>query len=62
MILVYGLALYIAAGAVIAAAFVTFGISRVAPFAATPGARMLFFPGAILLWPYVAVRWMRGPR
>jgi hypothetical protein len=56
------LALYAAAGAVTAAAFVTFGLARVLP-AGTPvtvGARLLLLPGAAFLWPYVLLRWVKG--
>jgi hypothetical protein len=55
------LAIYVLVGAVIALAFVTFGISRVLP-AGTPvtvGARVLLWPGAVLLWPYVLTRWAK---
>jgi hypothetical protein len=56
------LALYAAAGAVTAVAFVTFGIARVLP-AGTPvsvGARVLLLPGAAILWPYVLLRWAKA--
>jgi hypothetical protein len=56
------LALYIVVGAVTALAFVTFGIARVLP-AGTPvtlGARVLLWPGAALLWPYVLLRWVKA--
>jgi len=57
------LAFYALAGAVTALAFVTFGIARVLP-AGTPvtlGARVLLLPGAVLLWPYVLLRWLKAP-
>jgi hypothetical protein len=62
--IVYGLALYAAAGAVTALAFVTFGISRVLPhpMPATLGARILLLPGSLALWPYVLLRWCRARR
>jgi hypothetical protein len=47
---------------VIAAAFVAFGVTRVlpAPATVTLGARMRLFPGAVALWPYVLIRWLRS--
>jgi len=56
------LALYLVLGALTALAFVTFGIARVLP-AGTPvtiGARVLLWPGAALLWPYVLLRWVKA--
>jgi hypothetical protein len=64
MIALIGLALYAAAGVAIGAAFVAFGVSRVLPepVPVTLGARLLIFPGAAALWPYILVRWLRSPR
>ena len=64
MIVWTGFALYAAAGAAVALAFVVFGVTRVLPEPApvTIGARILLFPGAIALWPYVLVRWLKAPR
>jgi hypothetical protein len=64
MIVVLALALYPAAGTVIAAAFLVFGVTRVlpAPASITLGARILLFPGALALWPYVLVRWLKSVR
>jgi hypothetical protein len=62
VVLIDVLALYAVLGAVIALAFVTFGIARVLP-AGTPvtlGARLLLWPGAALLWPYVLLRWVKA--
>ncbi len=62
MVLIDLLALYAIAGAATALAFVTFGIARVLP-AGTPvtlGARVLLMPGAMLLWPYVLLRWVKA--
>ena len=62
MLVIDLLALYAIAGAVTALAFVTFGIAHVLP-AGTPvtlGARVLLIPGAVLLWPYVLLRWVRA--
>ena len=60
--IVYGLALYAAAGAVTALAFVTFGLSRVLPhpMPATLGARILLLPGSVALWPYILIRWFKA--
>ena len=63
MLILDVLAFYALAGAVTALAFVTFGIARVLP-AGTPvtlGARVLLLPGAVLLWPYVLLRWLKAP-
>ncbi|MPZ57114.1 MAG: hypothetical protein GEU91_11575 [Rhizobiales bacterium] len=62
MMLLYTLALYVLIGLVTAAAFVTFGLSRVLPHSMTAslGARLLFLPGAVALWPYVLARWLRS--
>ena len=53
---------YATAGTVIAAAFLAFGVTRVlpAPAAVTLGARIMLFPGAVALWPYVLIRWLRS--
>jgi hypothetical protein len=60
--IVYGLALYVAVGAVTAVAFVTLGLSRVLPnpIPATLGARILLFPGSVALWPYILIRWSKA--
>ena len=50
---------YGAAGAVLAVAFLLWGIDRVDP--ASRGAyafRPLLIPGLVLLWPLVATRWI----
>jgi hypothetical protein len=64
MIVLIGLALYAAAGVAIAAAFVVFGVTWVLPepLPVTVGARILLFPGAALLWPYVLGRWLKSLR
>ena len=56
------LALYAVVGLVTAVAFVVFGLARVLPpgTPVTVGARVLFLPGATLLWPYVLMRWIKG--
>jgi hypothetical protein len=60
--ILYGLALYAAAGVVTALAFVSFGITQVLhpPMAATVGARILLLPGAFALWPYILIRWRKA--
>jgi hypothetical protein len=59
-IIVYGLALYAACGLVTAVAFVSIGVTRVQPQAMSLGARILILPGAVVLWPYVLMRWLRA--
>ena len=56
--------LYAVAGVVIAVAFLAFGVTRVlpAPAPVTLGARIMLFPGAIALWPYVLMRWLKSCR
>jgi len=56
--------LYVAVGIAVGLAFVTFGVTRVLPEPApvTVGARVLLFPGAAALWPYVLVRWVKARR
>jgi hypothetical protein len=56
------LALYAVIGAITAVAFVTVGLARVLPpgTPVTVGARVLFLPGAALLWPYVLARWVNA--
>ena len=64
MILLYLLAAYIVAGVAVALAFVTVGVARVQAMPVTVGARIVLLPGAFVLWPWVAARWLkaRGPR
>ena len=64
MIVLLALALYAAAVIAIAAAFLVFGVTRVPPEPApvTLGARIVLFPGAVALWPYVLIRWLRSSR
>lgn len=58
------LALYAVAGFAVAVAFLVFGVTRVLPEPApvTLGARIMLFPGAAALWPYVLIRWLRSSR
>lgn len=53
---------YVAAGVVFAAAFVTWGVSRVdhAAGEATRGFRLIILPGVTALWPLLAVRWIKA--
>ena len=64
IVLLYGLAFYAIAGLFIAAAFVTFGVTRIlgTPTSMSAGARVLIFPGAALLWPYLLLRWLKSGR
>jgi hypothetical protein len=50
---------YVAAGIAFAAAFLTWGVSRVDPVArhGTLGFRLIILPGVIALWPLLLVRW-----
>ena len=64
MIVLIEIVLYGAVGMAIAGAFVVAGITRVLPepAAVTIGARVLIFPGAAALWPYVLFRWLKSCR
>ena len=62
MVLLYGLGLYALLGIVTGVAFVSFGVTQVLPYAMSAGARILVFPGAAALWPYVLVRWLKSRR
>ncbi len=55
------LAIYGVAGAVFAAAFVTWGIGRIDPVAehAPIGFRLIVIPGVAALWPLLLLRWLR---
>jgi hypothetical protein len=58
--------LYVAAGLLVALAFVAIGVTRlIGPDAGhTPvslGARILLIPGAVILWPLVLWRWLGEP-
>jgi hypothetical protein len=56
------LALYAVIGIITGLAFVVFGITRVQPAPVSLGARVLILPGALALWPYILVRWIKaGP-
>ena len=62
MALLVVLALYVAAGVAVGVVFVTFGVMLVQPMPVSVGARVLIFPGAAALWPYVLVRWLKSIR
>jgi hypothetical protein len=60
MTLFYGIMAYIATGLLVAIGFVSFGIGTTLepPRQVSLGARLLALPGAVLLWPYVLIRWV----
>ena len=62
MIILLALALYAATGIAIAIAFLVFGVTRVlaTPVPVTLGGRIMLFPGAAALWPYVLIRWLKS--
>ena len=64
MIVLLALVLYAVAGIAVAVAFLALGVTRVLPEPApvTLGARIMLFPGAVTLWPYVLIRWLRSSR
>jgi hypothetical protein len=53
------LSTYVAIGILVALAFVIAGVTKVQSQPVTLGARILLWPGAFLLWPYVAARWLK---
>lgn len=57
-----GAALYLAAGAVFALAFLLFGLTRIDHGAkgAGLGFRLMILPGLIALWPLMLIRWLSG--
>jgi hypothetical protein len=60
MVLFYLSAVYGAVGLAVAIAFVTIGVVQVQPMPVTVGARILLLPGAFVLWPLVAARWLKS--
>ena len=61
MILLYGLGLYALIGIVTGIAFVTVGVAQVLPHTTvTVPARILWLPGAAIMWPYVLMRWRKA--
>ena len=61
-ITLYAAALYVAAGIVFALAFLTLGVTRALPepIPVSAGARILFIPASIVLWPLALARWLRA--
>lgn len=53
---------YVAAGVVFAVPFVLRGVNRIDPVAreGTWGFRLIIVPGVVALWPWLALRWLRG--
>jgi len=55
--------LYATVGALVALAFLVAGIERLDSAAKHAyNFRVLIFPGLVLLWPFVLVRWIRATR
>ena len=52
---------YLALGILFALAFVAVGIGRVDPVAKDSGIgfRLIIFPGAVAMWPWLLKRWIR---
>ena len=55
-------AAYLGLGLIMAVGFVAVGVGRVDPAAkrGTLGFRLLILPGAVALWPLVALKWARN--
>jgi hypothetical protein len=53
---------YLLCGLVFAVPFAIVGVGKIDPHAAhgTWGFRLLIIPGTILLWPMLALRWLKG--
>lgn len=53
---------YAAAGLVIGILFVLFGVTKALqqPVNVTIGARIVLFPGSVILWPMVLRRWLKS--
>ena len=57
--IVHAAGVYAALGSLLAVAFLLWGIDRIDPAAVGSYAfRPLLFPGIVLLWPVVALRWL----
>jgi hypothetical protein len=56
--------LYLLAGLLFAAVFLSIGIGRIDPNAkgTSLGFRLVVLPGVVVLWPLLAWRWLRGVR
>ena len=63
-LLPYASVLYAVLGLCVALAFVVLGVTRILPQPATVTipARVLLFPGAVVLWPVVVRRWLQAAR
>lgn len=63
-VIVWVVGVYAAIGVVCGGAFVVRGVGRVDVAAkdAPIGFRLVVFPGAAALWPWVLVRWLRAPK
>ena len=61
-IALYAAAFYVAAGVVFAIAFLILGVTRALPepIPVSLGARILFIPASIVLWPLVLARWLKA--
>jgi len=53
---------YVALGILFATVFVVRGVGKIdaAATTATPGFRLIIFPGAVLFWPWLAKRWWQA--
>ena len=60
-LIVTAMGLYFATGLIVALAFVFLGVQKIDPAAETmpTRARVLILPGAIVLWPLMALKWVR---
>ncbi len=54
------MSLYVMAGILVGLAFVVWGVRQVQPAPVTIGARILFLPAAVSLWPIVLSRWRKS--
>lgn len=61
-IALYAATLYVAIGFAVALAFLTFGVTRALPepIPVSAGARFLFIPASVVLWPLVLTRWLKA--
>lgn len=61
-VLLGALGVYLAVGVLFALPFVFVGVQRIDPDAAGAGIgfRLVILPGVVMLWPVMALRWMRG--
>jgi hypothetical protein len=61
-LLTIALGLYVLVGLLFAVPFVLRGVHRIDPVAreSTLGFRLIILPGAVALWPLLAVRWSRS--